>query len=61
MALLLELLKDDVIKWRRIIFMEQSTDNVHYLDSSLLSSCMQIEAILKDEEIEEQDEDIEFF
>ncbi len=60
LTILLELLKEDIIKWRKIIFVEQDTENVHYLDSSLLSSCMQIEAILKNTEVENQDDEDDF-
>lgn len=54
-------LKEDISKWRNLIFVEQNVENVHYLDSSLLSSCMQIKSIITKEEIEAQDEEDIFF
>lgn len=58
-VLLLQTLKDDISIWRKSIFLDASVDNIHYLDSSFLSSCMQIESILNQTQIE--DDDIEFF
>ncbi len=54
----------DLSTWRKTIFIEQSTSDIHYLDSSLLSSCLQIEMIFEQKKIEEgedDDDDIEFF
>jgi two-component system chemotaxis response regulator CheY len=54
----------DLSTWRKTIFVEQSTNDIHYLDSSLLSSCLQIEMIFEQKQISEEGEDddgIEFF
>lgn len=50
----------DLSNWRKTIFIEQQTNDIHYLDSSLLSSCLQIEMIVKEKEIEQED-DLELF
>jgi len=60
--LILSHLCDDLIRWRNTIFITADTPNIHYLDSSLLSSCIQIEGFLKPkEEDAEEDDEIEFF
>ncbi len=59
-AIFLENLLHDITKWRETIFVEASAENIHYLDNSLLSSCMQVESMIKNEEIGGDDE-IEFF
>lgn len=53
----------DLSSWRKTIFIEQETRDIHYLDSSLLSSCLQIEMIFEEKKIEEggEDDGIEFF
>jgi two-component system chemotaxis response regulator CheY len=58
-TMLLNLLQD-LTSWREQIFIKQEALNIHYLDASLLSSCMQIEAILDEKSIDEGD-DLEFF
>ena len=50
----------DLGAWREQIFIKQEALNIHYLDASLLSSCMQIEAIFEEKVIDEGD-DLEFF
>lgn len=51
----------DLSNWRKNIFIKQEANDIHYLDSSLLSSCLQIEAIFEKEKIEEDDDDFELF
>jgi two-component system chemotaxis response regulator CheY len=51
----------DLSAWRDNIFIKQEANDVHYLDSSLLSSCLQIEAIFAQKEIEEEEDDFELF
>ncbi|MCV6606964.1 MAG: hypothetical protein OIF32_02035 [Campylobacterales bacterium] len=60
---LISALLKDLSQWRQNIFLTQSAQNIHYLDASFLSSCMQIEAILSDKEIvtDEEDDDLELF
>lgn len=60
-AMLLNLLHD-LASWRENVFITQIARDVHYLDSSLLSSCIQIEAIFEEKGIENtRDDEIEFF
>lgn len=60
-TMLLNLLSD-LSAWRENIFMTQVARDIHYLDSSLLSSCIQIEAIFEEKSIQtNHDDDIEFF
>lgn len=61
-VLLLENLGYDLVSWRKHIFELQDTQDIHYLDSSFFSSCMQIEGIINDKEISCGDDDeMEFF
>lgn len=50
----------DLTSWRKSIFIDQIANDIHYLDASLLSSCLQIEMIFEKKEIDNDDE-IEFF
>jgi len=51
---------EDLSNWRDTIFIKQDAKDIHYLDSSLLNSCLQIENILEDKEID-NDNDLELF
>ncbi len=46
----------DLTNWRKTVFIDQSTEDIHYLDSSLLSSCLQVELIFNDSQIEGEEE-----
>ena len=62
LVVLTEHLGNDLTSWREHVFSLQDTADIHYLDSSFFSSCMQIEGIIADKEIEsEDDNDMEFF
>lgn len=62
MIFLMEHLGHDLATWREHIFELQDTADIHYLDSSFFSSCMQIEGIISDKEIEaDDDNDFELF
>lgn len=50
----------DLESWRDLIFIKQEAIDIHYLDASLLSSCLQIEAIFEETSVDEGD-DLEFF
>lgn len=56
-------IQSDLSDWRRILFIEQSTLDIHYLDSSLFSACLQIELALSAEhsEMENEDDDLILF
>ncbi|MDD5373114.1 MAG: response regulator [Sulfurimonas sp.] len=62
LIMLLENLGYDLVAWRKHIFELQDTLDIHYLDSSFFSSCMQIEGIMSNKEIDvDDDNDMEFF
>jgi len=60
LIMLLENLGYDLVSWRQHIFELQDTQDIHYLDSSFFSSCMQIEGIMSNKEMDD-DNDMEFF
>jgi CheY-like chemotaxis protein len=61
--LLLSGIQSDLGDWRRHLFVTQSALDIHYLDSSLFSTCLQIELILSDEsnEIDSAEDDLVLF
>lgn len=62
MVMLMEHLGADLSTWREHIFGLQDAADIHYLDSSFFSSCVQIEGILGNKEVETDDDDeMEFF
>lgn len=60
MLLLMENLGYDLVSWREHIFELQDTADIHYLDSSFFSSCIQIEGIITNKEIQAADDDDSF-
>lgn len=61
-VMFMEHLGSDLVSWRNHIFSLQDAGDIHYLDSSFFSSCMQIEGIISDKEIEtDDDNEMEFF
>ncbi|MFT5661889.1 MAG: CheY-like chemotaxis protein [Sulfurimonas sp.] len=56
-SMLFVLLIDDMSQWRNNIFIKQEANDVHYLDSSLLSSCLQLQSIFEKKEVVQDDED----
>lgn len=62
LIMLLEHLGEDLTSWREHIFVLQDTADIHYLDSSFFSSCMQIEGVVGNKDVSADDEDcMEFF
>jgi len=60
-SMLLNLLHD-LGSWRENVFITQVARDIHYLDASLLSSCIQVEAIFEEKSVDVSgDDDIEFF
>ena len=52
----------DLKSWRHTIFVMQETEDIHYLDSSLFSSCLQMELSLTGVKFDDNDNDgIDFF
>lgn len=62
-AIFLSGIQYDLSAWRKLIFIEQSAIDIHYLDSSLFSACLQIELVLSDDikEIESEEDDLILF
>jgi CheY-like chemotaxis protein len=54
-------LLSDMTEWRKNIFYDKIALDIHYLDSSLVSSCMQTEHIFAIESMVESEEDFELF
>ncbi|MDD5386004.1 MAG: response regulator [Sulfuricurvum sp.] len=61
-VMFMEHLGSDLVSWRDHIFSLQDAGDIHYLDSSFFSSCMQIEGMISNKEIEtDDDNEMEFF
>ncbi|MDD5212588.1 MAG: hypothetical protein PHV62_09265, partial [Sulfuricurvum sp.] len=60
MLLLMENLGYDLASWREHIFEVQDTADIHYLDSSFFSSCIQIEGIISNKDVQVADDDDSF-
>lgn len=56
-------IQSDLSDWRNLLFIEQSSLDIHYLDSSLYSACLQIELALSEDvkEIESEEDDLILF
>lgn len=53
---------EDLCSWRKTIFINQDAEDIHYMDSSMLNSCLQVEMALEDKKEDEDDGgDIELF
>ncbi|MBB5020832.1 response regulator [Desulfurispira natronophila] len=56
-------IREDLANWRTTIFVTRESKDIHFLDSSLFSSCLQIEYTVfgKEESEEEEDDDLDIF
>ena len=56
-------LVDDLSSWKKYIFIEPNTADIHYLDASLLENCATIENFISSDSVNEntEDDDLEFF
>lgn len=52
---------NDLSQWKEHIFIYQNTNDIHYLDASLFENCKTIENIVNCVEIEDDEDDLEFF
>jgi len=62
MLMFLEFFKNDLSSWIEHVFEKKDALDIHYLDASFFSSCMQIESIISGVQVDHGEEnDIEFF
>ena len=61
LSVFLSSMADDLAAWYYTVFVQQSTLDIHYLDSSLLSSCLQMEATFKGSFEDTLGDDLELF
>jgi len=54
-------LSDDFEGWVKMVFLDKTTDDIHYFDASFASNCLAIESAFNDEEIASDEDDLEFF
>ena len=54
---------NDLEKWIDVIFISQSTEDIHYLDASFSSNILEIEHLFSEHSSteEEEEDDLEFF
>lgn len=53
---------DDISMWRDNVFIKREANDIHYLDASLLSSCLHIESTFTEQPLEEEEEfELELF
>jgi len=62
-SMMLIAIVNDLEKWIKVIFIDISTQNIHYFDASFSSNILEIENIFveTDDEDEDFDDDLEFF
>lgn len=51
----------DLEEWIDSIFIAKNADNIHYFDASFTNNCLEIESMFSEQEIESDDDDLEFF
>jgi len=59
--LYLNAMRTDLACWKNNVFINQSAEDIHYLDASLLSNSLQLEMFLSDSEDEVQEDSFELF
>jgi hypothetical protein len=58
--IMLKSIVSDLMTWKQVVLIDQSAENVHYMDDSFYSNIAQIEILLNNEPAAEE-EDMEFF
>jgi YesN/AraC family two-component response regulator len=61
MFILLQSICEDLMQWRQMIFVNQEANDIHYLDASLLSSCLQIKMDFGESKEESEENELELF
>lgn len=51
---------DDLVNWKETVFITQTTDDIHYLDSSLYNTIIELKNSFEEKD-EEDDDELEFF
>lgn len=59
-SIMLGLIKD-MEDWIKIVFIDQIADNIYYFDASFSNNALEIVAMFNEEEIENEEDDLEFF
>ncbi len=58
LSVMLKTIEDDLQSWWKSVFVTKEAQNIYYLDSSLYSSCLQLEMLLENKNfVEESDDD----
>lgn len=52
---------EDITNWRKTIFILKEARDIHYLDASLLSSCMQTEMLVQEKKPDIEESELELF
>jgi len=53
---------DDLVNWKEIVFITQKTDDIHYLDSSLYNTIIELKNVLEsNDDDDDDDDDFELF
>jgi YesN/AraC family two-component response regulator len=52
---------NDLSNWNEIVFVTQNTDDIHYLDSSLYSTIVELKNVFEADENDEDEDELEFF
>jgi len=61
LLVLLQAFISDLLEWKRTVLVEQTAENIHYMDKSFYSNIAQIEISLVPQEDVDFDDEIEFF
>lgn len=61
LLLFLDTIRMDLCDWRDKIFIQKTANDIHYLDSSLFSSCLQLQLKLGSAAVETDENDLELF
>jgi len=61
LVLILEGLGNDLEDWITHLFIDRTVDNIHYFDASFANNTLEMEAIFAENELESDEDDLEFF
>jgi len=52
---------EDLNNWIDMVFVQKNTDNINYFDASFANTCLELESIFVEVEINDEDESLDFF